>query len=80
MEIQTFPTYTITLVPINEIKVRSGKVLNKIGPVVIIQEEQPESQPLEDKYIPSEEENYPPDEEENHPLEPIESTTQPKPS
>jgi hypothetical protein len=40
MELQTFPTYVITSAPLNEIQLRSWKVLNKTNSTVVIQEEQ----------------------------------------
>jgi hypothetical protein len=42
VEIQAFPTYVITLVPLQEIQLRSGKVLDRKRPSVVIQEEEEE--------------------------------------
>jgi len=56
MELQTFPTYVITSAPLNEIQLRSGKVLNKTNYIMVIQEEQSENQPDEDEDTPAIEE------------------------
>jgi hypothetical protein len=39
---QAFPTYVITLVPLQDIQLRSGKVLDRHRPLVVIQEEDEE--------------------------------------
>jgi hypothetical protein len=38
LEVQTFPTYVITPTSLNEIQLRSGKVLNRPNSIVVIQE------------------------------------------
>jgi hypothetical protein len=51
VEMQAFPTYFITSVPLQEIQLRSGKVLNKQILLVVIQEEEEEEttqQPMDD--------------------------------
>jgi hypothetical protein len=51
VEIQAFPTYVITPVPLQEIQLRSGKVLERQRPSVVIQEEEEEEttkQPMDD--------------------------------
>jgi hypothetical protein len=40
IEVQTFPTYVITPASFNGIQLRSGRVLNKPNPTVVIQEEE----------------------------------------
>jgi hypothetical protein len=40
IEVQTFPTYGITPAPLNGIELRSGRVVNKTNPTMVIQEEQ----------------------------------------
>jgi hypothetical protein len=40
VEVQTFPTYVITLAPFNGIELRSGRVVNKTNPTMVIKEEQ----------------------------------------
>jgi hypothetical protein len=48
---QAFPTYVITHVPLQEIQLRSGKVLDRKRPSVVIQEEEEEEttkQPMDD--------------------------------
>jgi hypothetical protein len=48
---QAFPTYVITHVPLQEIQLRSGKVLDRQRPSVVIQEEEEEEttkQPMDD--------------------------------
>ena len=44
VDLQTFPTYLVTLVPIQEIQLRSRKVLNQQDPIVIIEEESEEKE------------------------------------
>jgi hypothetical protein len=52
LEVQTFPTYVITPTSLNEIQLRSGKVLNKPNSTVVIQEEeQIDNQPNEEEDI-----------------------------
>jgi hypothetical protein len=51
VEMQTFPTYVITSVPLQEIQLISGKVLDRQRPLVVIQEEEEEEttqQPTDD--------------------------------
>jgi hypothetical protein len=36
LEVQTFPTYVITPAPFNGIELRSGRVLNKTNPTMVI--------------------------------------------
>jgi len=51
VEMQAFPTYVITHVPLQEIQLRSGKVLDRQRPSVVIQEEEEEEttqQPTDD--------------------------------
>jgi hypothetical protein len=51
VEMQAFPTYVITLVPLQEIQLRLGKVLDRKRPSVVIQEEEEEKttkQPMDD--------------------------------
>jgi hypothetical protein len=40
VEVQTFPTYVITPTPFNGIELRSGRIVNKTNPTMVIQEEQ----------------------------------------
>jgi hypothetical protein len=40
IEVQTFPTYVIMPAPFNGIELRSGRVVNKTNPTMVIQEEQ----------------------------------------
>jgi hypothetical protein len=40
LEAQTFPTYVIALTSLNEIQLRSGKVLNKLNSTFVIREEE----------------------------------------
>ena len=42
VEMQALPTYVITYVPLQEIQLRSGKVLDRQRPLVVIQEEEEE--------------------------------------
>jgi hypothetical protein len=42
VEMQAFPTYVITPIPLQEIQLRSGKVLDRQRPSVVIQEEEEE--------------------------------------
>jgi hypothetical protein len=44
VEMQAFPTYVITLVPLQEIQLRSRKVLERQRPSVVIQEEEEEEE------------------------------------
>jgi hypothetical protein len=39
---QAFPTYVITSIPLQEIQLRSGKVLDRQRPSIVIQEEEEE--------------------------------------
>jgi hypothetical protein len=51
VEMQAFPTYVITLVPLQEIQLRSRKVLDRQRPSVVIQEEEGEEttkQPMDE--------------------------------
>ena len=51
VEMHAFSTYVITLVPLQEIQIRSGKVLESQRPLVVIQEEEEEEttkQPTDD--------------------------------
>jgi hypothetical protein len=50
VEMQAFPTYVITPVPLQEIQLRSKKVLDRQRPSVVIKEEEEETtqQPMED--------------------------------
>jgi hypothetical protein len=51
VELQTFPTYVISLVPLHEIQLRSGKVLDRQRPSVVIREEEEDEtpeQPMDD--------------------------------
>jgi hypothetical protein len=51
VDMQAFPTYVITHVPFQEIQLRSGKVLERQRPSVVIQEEEEEEttkQPMDD--------------------------------
>jgi hypothetical protein len=50
VEMQAFPTYVITHVPLREIQLRSGRVMERQRPSVIIQEEEEETtkQPTDD--------------------------------
>jgi hypothetical protein len=45
VELQTFLTYVISLVPLHEIQLRSGKVLDKQKPSVVIWEEEEDETP-----------------------------------
>jgi hypothetical protein len=57
IEVHTFPTYVINPTSLNEIQLRSGKVLNKPNSKVVIQEEeQLNNQPDEEKDTPVQEE------------------------
>jgi hypothetical protein len=57
LEVQTFPTYVITPTSLNEIQLRSGKVLNKPNSTVVIREEEHiYDQPNEEEDIPVQEE------------------------
>jgi hypothetical protein len=40
IEAQTFPTHVITPTPFNGIELRSGRIVNKTNPTMVIQEEQ----------------------------------------
>ena len=54
---QSFPTYLINPTSLNEIQLRSGKVLNKPNSIVVIQEEEKiDDQPNEEEYIHVQEE------------------------
>jgi hypothetical protein len=72
VDFQNFPAYTIAPIPIQEIQLRSGKVLNKTPPIrrtsptVIIQEEEeetpdelPNEETLEDVIIPKSQSSNP---------------------
>ena len=51
VEMQAFPTYVITLAPLQEIQLRSRKVLERKRPSIVIQEEEEEEttqQPMDD--------------------------------
>jgi hypothetical protein len=51
VDMQAFSTYVITFVPLQEIQLRSGKVLDRHRPSVVIQEEEEEQttqQPTDD--------------------------------
>jgi hypothetical protein len=52
VEMQAFPTYVITHVPLQEIQLRSGKFMDRQRPSVVIQEEEEEEettkQPMDD--------------------------------
>jgi hypothetical protein len=41
---QAFPTYVITLVPLQEIQLRSRKVIDRKKPSIVIQEEEEEEE------------------------------------
>jgi hypothetical protein len=48
---QAFPTYVITTIPLQEIQLKSGKVLDRERPSIVIQEEEEEEttkQPIDD--------------------------------
>lgn len=45
MELQPIPTYVVTSFPVNEIQLRSGKIINKEKAIVIIEEEDPQVEP-----------------------------------
>lgn len=42
IELDAFPTYIITSIPINEIQIRSRKVINKNKYVIIVKEDDPQ--------------------------------------
>jgi hypothetical protein len=51
VDMQAFPTYVITPIPLQEIQLRSGNVLDRKRPSVVIQEEEEEEttkQPMDD--------------------------------
>ena len=70
-ELQTFLTYVISPVPLHEIQLRSGKVLDKQKPSVVICEEEEDETPdqttdhtkWEDFIIPKDQEKKPPQSE-----------------
>jgi hypothetical protein len=53
MELHTFPNDFITLAPLNEIQLRSWKVLIKTNSTMVIQEEQLENNLYEDGDTPA---------------------------
>ena len=56
LDMQNFPAYVISPAPISEIQLRSGKILEKLEPRVVIEEEDPvdpsEASPLRETIIP----------------------------
>lgn len=67
-----FPTYVITSFPINEIQLRSGKMINKNKYVVVIQEEDSHIESENRSNVQMETENNDVVRETREPLEPKE--------
>ena len=51
VEVQTFPTYVIMPALFNGIELRSGRIVNKTNPTMVIQEEQLHDHTNQDKQI-----------------------------
>jgi hypothetical protein len=51
IEVQTFPTYVIMQSPFNGIELRSGRIVSKTNPTMVIQEEQVHDHTNQDEQI-----------------------------